>query len=74
MCESCDKIVIVPPRIDLAGWKKTKTEASPARIFPTVDVGIDTCPCTCMRVGKNRLPNVMRTEISLQIATGVNCF
>ena len=36
MRESCDKNVIMPLRSEMASWKKTKPEASPARIFPPV--------------------------------------
>ena len=33
MRESCDKNVIMPIHGEMAGWKKTKPEASPAGIF-----------------------------------------
>ena len=34
--KSCDKNVIMPLRGEMAGWEKTKPEASPAGIFPPV--------------------------------------
>ena len=48
MHKSCDKNVLMSLCGEMAGWKKTKPEASPARIFPPVRYRPcqrwDTCP------------------------------
>ena len=76
--ESCDKNVIMPLRVEMAAWRRTKPEASRAGTFHLSEVDfvkgeiLALLTCTWIRVGKSRPPNV--TEISSQIATGCSCF
>ena len=53
--------VIVPLRVEMAGWKRTKLEAE-AEFFHLSEVGLvkgeilALLTCTCIRVGKSRPP------------------